>query len=485
MIPLLMRPALSPISFGAITMATLESRSIEFIPDDERYGTAKRLFSIWFSSNVQVTTLVVGMLGVLQGLSVPWTCAALIIGNLIGTVFMAAHSAQGPHLGIPQMIQSRAQFGVLGAALPLFIVVLSYILFTAANGVLMRDSIKVLLPLGDDAAIIGFGAVTLAIAFFGYELIHRMSAVMCVLSGGVFMAAMYLLLTQAAVPHDGLSALAAAVPVGDAVNTKEALFKSATFMFVIAQAASWTLGFGPYVADYSRYLPASVSTRQTFWYTYIGNVLGSTSVMLIGAFMAGAISDSQADPSFVVANIAKLFGPFSVPVIAILIIGVLQINVLNLYSAYMSATTIFTGFRGARRIGQGPKFAIMALVAGLATWIALGTQYKFFEYFTDILVSQIYVLVPWSAINLVDYYFVRKGSYRVTHMYDVDGIYGRYNVVTLVVFLISVLAQLPFMDLSFYKGAAAVALGADISWIPALLVPASLYYILQKNRCAV
>jgi len=62
---------------------------------------------------MQVTALIIGALGVLAGLNVFWGIAAALLGSAIGTIFMAAHSAQGPQLGIPQMIQSRAQFGVL------------------------------------------------------------------------------------------------------------------------------------------------------------------------------------------------------------------------------------------------------------------------------------------------------------------------------------------------------------------------------------
>ena len=71
---------------------------------------------------MQVTALVVGTLDIVSGLGLFWTIVGLVIGNVIGTIFMAAHSAQGPHLGIPQMIQSLAQFGVFGAALPLIVV---------------------------------------------------------------------------------------------------------------------------------------------------------------------------------------------------------------------------------------------------------------------------------------------------------------------------------------------------------------------------
>ena len=82
----------------------IEKHSIGFVPLAERYGNERRLFTIWFSINLSIVCLTVGTLGILSGLDLAWTLLALVIGNAIGTVFMAAHSAQGPHLGIPQMI---------------------------------------------------------------------------------------------------------------------------------------------------------------------------------------------------------------------------------------------------------------------------------------------------------------------------------------------------------------------------------------------
>ncbi|MBN3853998.1 cytosine permease [Paraburkholderia sp. Ac-20340] len=443
----------------------IENRSIEFIPENERYGKPSRLFTIWFSANMQVTTLVVGTLGVAAGLSVFWTIVGLILGNLIGTVFMAGHSAQGPHLGIPQMIQSRAQFGVFGAGIPLFIVVISYILFTAANGVVMRDSIKSIFFMSDNTAIIVFGLLTLIISYIGYELIHRMGAWMSALSGIIFAVAAFVAFQKPFSAH--------------AFSASTHGYINSAFMLVVAQAASWTLGFGPYVADYSRYLPKNISTKQTFWFSYIGNALGSTLVMILGAILAGGIADVTKDPG---TGLASLFAGWSRPALIIIVLGVLEINVLNLYSAYMSTTTIFTGFKGMSRVSKTMKFTIMALIAIVATAIAIGTQYHFNDYFSDILVAQIYVLVPWSSINLVDYYLVRKGRYSVPDMYNENGIYGKYNWSTLTIFLVAVLVQVPFMDMSFYHSYFAKLIGADVSWIPSLLVPGALYYFVNRRR---
>jgi len=36
----------------------------------------------------------------------------------------------------------------------------------------------------------------------------------------------------------------------------------------------------------------------------------------------------------------------------------------------------------------------------------------------------LFFLVPWSAINLVDYYLVKHGRYDVQSFFKPDGIYG-------------------------------------------------------------
>ena len=172
------------------------------MPLKERYGTPRRLFTVWFSSNMTILGVALGTLGIEAGLSLGWTVLAVILGNAVGTVFMAAHSAQGPHLGVPQMIQSRAQFGVRGAALPLLAVVITYILYCAANGVLIQSVISAIIPISPLSSLILFSCLTAFVAFVGYELIHRLGAVMTLVSIGLFATAAVLLwLHHATPPH--------------------------------------------------------------------------------------------------------------------------------------------------------------------------------------------------------------------------------------------------------------------------------------------
>lgn len=443
----------------------LEKRSIEFVPHAERYGTPRRLFTIWFSSNFQVTALMVGTLGIASGLSFAWTLLGLLVGNLVGTIFMAAHSAQGPHLGVPQMIQSRAQFGVHGAAIPLLVMVTAAVLFLAASGVLMRDALKALLAISDDQAIVLVGVLTFVIGFIGYELIHRLGAWMSLLSTLVFGSALVLILL-----HAGEGGANVAPSTG---------FSWTAFNLVVAQAASWTLGYGPYVADYSRYLPANVNTRATFWTTYSGCALGSFAMMALGALLAVAVPAALGhDPA---TAIATLFGPWAPLALGVIALGVIQYNVLCLYSAYMSSVTIFGAFGELRHVTATAKALVMAVLTVAATLIAIATQYRFDTFFADILIGQLYLLIPWSAINLADYYWVCRGHYEVGELYNANGRYGRFNRRTLVVYAVSIIGTIPFMKLSFYTGFVADWLGADISWVVGLVLAGALYCMVNSK----
>jgi len=92
----------------------------------------------------------------------------------------------------------------------------------------------------------------------------------------------------------------------------------------------------------------------------------------------------------------------------------------------------------------------------------------------------VYTLIPWSAINLADYYFVCRGVYSIEHIFRLDGIYGRYRWRTIAVYLLSILVQIPFVSLSFYVGPLARLIGADIAWLPGLVVPAVLYCLFER-----
>src|ERR1700755_241003 len=164
----------SPPQSSANHSEGVEIRSIDYVPVTERHGKPWHLGPVWFQGNAQISTLAVGLLGVSLGLNFIWAAIAIIAGTLVGTLFMAFHSAQGPKLGLPQMIQSRAQFAYYGSLLPVVVAVMLFIGFNVFNTLLGGDVIQELFP-GLHSKFLAYLPVVIlsvVLTIFGYELIH-------------------------------------------------------------------------------------------------------------------------------------------------------------------------------------------------------------------------------------------------------------------------------------------------------------------------
>src|ERR1700693_1045785 len=173
--------------------ARLEISTIQPIPREQRHGTARDLFTVWFGSNIMLLTIVTGALAV-TAFHLPfwWGTAAVIVGHLVGAVFMALHAAQGPTLGVPQMIQTRGQFGSLGSLLVVGIVIVMYVGFLASNLVMGGQALASLVRGASDVPGIALvGVLSVIAAIYGYDLIHAYTRWMTYISGAVLLLTVY------------------------------------------------------------------------------------------------------------------------------------------------------------------------------------------------------------------------------------------------------------------------------------------------------
>lgn len=444
----------------------VERRSIDVVPDDERHGTAFSQFTLWLGANLQITAVVTGALAVVFGGDVVWSVVGLLLGNLLGGAVMALHSAQGPKLGLPQMIQSRAQFGVRGAVVPLLLVILMYVGFFASGSVLAGQATAQLTHTNDTTGIIVFAVITAVVAAVGYRVIHvlgRVASVICALA--------FIYLGIRLLDRVDLSAL-----------LNDAHFDLPMFLLAVSLSASWQLAFGPYVADYSRYLPRTTSGRATFWWTLSGSALGSQWSMTFGVLVAASAGDA-----FLANQVGYVVGLGGTGLIAsflyfVIALGKLTINVLNTYGGFMSMVTSISGFRGQKTLSPRGRSAYIALIMVAGTVVALLGKDSFLTSFKDFLLFLLTFFTPWSAINLVDYYLISKERYDIPALSDPHGRYGAWRWDALTVYGVGLLAQLPFLVTHFYTGPLVEPLGgADISWIVGLVVPAALYWLIARR----
>jgi NCS1 family nucleobase:cation symporter-1 len=436
----------------------VEQRAIEQIPLAERHGRPGTLLTIWFASNAQLTAVATGLLATaVFGLSLSWAIGAILVGNLVGCLFMALHSVQGPRLGLPQMIQSRAQFGMAGAVLPILIVVIAYVGFFVSTAILGGEALARLLHVSTDWGIVICNAAALLMAYLGYDLIHRYDRWASVLLAAVFLALTVRMLSRP---------LPAYHRHGDT---------AASILLAISVFVSWQLTWSPYVSDYSRYLPADTPSWRTFGYTYAGSALGASWFMAIGAL--GGILAPAAITASTAGYLAGLFPPVQWLILVTAVLGILAANVENLYGPFLSGAAAVSP---SGRVGPVPvaRLASAAVVAVLGTLLAILASSHLLIGLQDFVMFLLYFVIPWTAINLTDYYLVRRGRYAIGEMFRADGVYGRVNWLGLGVYVLTVAVQVPFVNSALYTGPVATALGgADISWMVGLVLAAGLYYL--------
>lgn len=450
----------------------IETHSIDVIPESARHGTPRDLFSLWFGANCQITIVLSGALAIYHGLSLGWAAAAVFIGLACGGVLMAFHSAQGPHLGLPQMIQSRAQFGYYGANLPLLIAIMMYLGFFAAGTVLAAQALSMLTSWPLEATIPLIGIAILVLTVLGYRAIHVFQKWLTVIGIIAFVG-----LSVAIFATSGDPAI-----VDPSVIGADAGFRMGPFLLVVATNAVLVLSYGPYVADYSRYLPKDTSVRATFWYTFSAAVSACLWLILLGAIMQNRYPELGVIEQ--IWHVGQTWMPgFGTAMMVIVVLGIIGNNALNAYGAFMSTATIGTSLSGrTARAGQGFRLAYIIPVCGIGVFLAYLQKGNLLDSWQTLIGLLLYFLIPWTAVNLVDYYLVRKGHYALNAFSARDGVYGRWNTAGLVAYFVGCLAQIPFVATAAYHGPLARLFDdGDISWIVGTLVAGGVYYVMAPR----
>jgi nucleobase:cation symporter-1, NCS1 family len=443
----------------------LEQQTIQPIPASERHGTARDLFTVWFGSNIMLLTIVTGAIGTtLYGLPFSIAVLCLSVGNLAGGVFMALHAAQGPTLGVPQMVQTRGQFGSIGSLLVVSLVIVMYLGFLASILVLGGQGLHLIAnSVSETTGIVGLGLLTVAGAILGYDLIHAYSRILTYASGAVLALAFVWVFLLGHTPLT--STLPHRITLNGVLGT-------------VSVAALWQIAYAPYVSDYSRYLPKETGARTAFWSSYLGCVLGSLPPMILGAAVG-----LHARNDDVIASLATGTGVIAPVVLVVFSVGMAATSAMNLYCGTLSTLT----FGQTLAPDWSPKAGARAVVAGILFCVSLGmalfTKDSFLVDYNNFISLLLYVLVPWTAINLVDYYFVQHGAYDIDSFLRQDGgIYGRINGPATFCYAFGILVQIPFMATALFTGPVARWLGgADIAWIVGLALTGPVYILLAKR----
>jgi diaminopropionate ammonia-lyase family/NCS1 nucleoside transporter family len=451
--------------------STIEVQHVNAIPTNERHGKARDLFPVWFSANLNVGNAFFGALAVILGNNLFWAVVAVVLGNLAGAIFMSLHSIQGAKLGVPQLIQSRGQFGFFGALLPIFLAACLYLGFFATTAVIAGQNLSAAIPaMSLPVSIVLVSILSLVLALVGYKAIHVAAKwAMWPLAVAV------VVVTAASLTYGGL-------------DFDPAGFQTGPFLSALGIIATFLLTYAPYVSDYSRYLPVETEAKDAFNWTFWGAFLGTTWTMLLGVFLAVQFSSED-----MAAATSELFGGGWIVAVILVItaIAVAGNNSLNLYGGMLNLITAGTSFVEVKA-SKAVRFTMLLPTFIAGTLIALFASAEFSGNVAIFLSFLLLGFVPWGAINLIDYYWVRKGAYDVEAFFKPRGIYfsdkktwtaGGINWQAFIAYFVGIAVALPFMNNGLVVGFATSYFGdADLSWIPGLIVTGLLYLALTSRN---
>ena len=385
------------------------------IKDSERSGKARSLFWPWAGANVSLLALSYGAFFLGFGISFRQATLAAFLGTLGSFLLVGISSLAGKRSNAPTMVLSRASFGVKGSILP---GALSYLIFVGWETVLVSLATlatgTVFARVGgidnNLALVIGFVvAVSLTVfgGVLGFSVIMKLQKILTITT--IAMTLLYIALTVDNLNWDAINA----IPDGSFQS-----FIGAVIFAITGIGLGWVNA----AADYSRYLPRSVSSKAVVGWTVLGASIVPIVLVIYGAALSGSSKDlSEAiamDPIGALTTLLPTW--FLIPFALVAILGLVGGAILDLYSSGLALVSI--GVPIKRHHAAIIDASIMLVGAIYIVWIAD----NFFYPFQGFLITLGVPVAVWSSIFVADV-VMRKKAYSEEDLFDPKGMYGSIN----------------------------------------------------------
>jgi purine-cytosine permease-like protein len=401
----------------------LEMNGTNFIAENERSGSARSLFWPWAAANVSLLALSYGAFFLGFGISFWQATFAAIIGTIASFGLVGISSLAGKRASAPTMTLSRAAFGVKGNIVP---GLLSYLIFVGWETVLVSLATlateTVFTRLGNLdpnlSRILGFSiaaGLTIFGGVLGFQVIMRIQKVLTIAT--ILLTCGYIALTADQVNWGVISA----IPSGSSQAVIGALIFGVTGI---------GLGWVNAAADYSRYLPRSVSNRGVIGWTVFGASIVPIILVIYGSLLAGSSKTLgekiSMDPIGALTTLVPTW--YLIPFATVAILGLIGGAILDLYSS--GITLVSVGLPVKRHVAASIDAVIMTLGTIYIVWVAG----DFFGPFQGFLITLGVPIAVWSAIFVADV-LMRKRDYVEADLFDSKGIYGAWNLRSLALVL--------------------------------------------------
>ncbi|MFD7530843.1 purine-cytosine permease family protein [Streptomyces sp. NPDC059849] len=452
------------------TMATdqvfqVETNGIEPVPDEDRHGSAKDLFWLWFGSNLTFTYVINGALAVAFGLSFWQATGVVVLGGLAFFAISAA-GLSGVRTGTATLVISRAPFGVRGnwpAGMLNWVVSIGYTILNTVVGTLALEAFFADLGwvsghTGRALALLITLALTFVVALWGHATVQFAERwIAYVLAVGFAVLLVFLL---------------PGADTGGPAAGPGASGWSLAFVVMLAGPFSYV----PMPADYTRYLPRTTSLRSLTWYGALGGFVSSVALGV-----AGVAAATQTDMTDAVAGTEKLLPGWFQPLFLALVLGGSVTNsIVTLYSSSLNLQVLGVPWSRSKAI------IISAAVTAGGSLCAL-----FLTDFTSSLLSFLSLLIivfaPWGGVFLADM-IMRRCRYDAPALHaGPDGAYwyrSGYHPAGMTALLVGMVFAALTCDSELWTGPLVAPLGgADLTLLGSV-VSGLVYWALARRTVA-
>lgn len=375
-------------------MSGIETRGVEFVPEDERIACPRDIFWIGIGGNLAFSVVLFGWLPLTFGLGWWSSVTSMLVGYAIGALLVAPMGLLGPRTGSNNSVSSGAHFGVVGRLVGSVIGLLIAACYAAlaiwAGGqAIVAPAARLFgTPSGDVAYTLGYGAVAALvalIAIYGYQMLERAQKLL--------------------VPTVGVLTLTGVIAfAGDfdaSYSGGEYVLGSfwSTWALGVVLAVSGPVSYCTSVGDWTRYLSARHGDRRIAGAVFGGMFIGSLVPALLGGFIGVAIG-VQADENFVTAVVAAAPAWYLLPIFLNGLVGSCGQASIALYSTGLDLDAILPRLS---RVGSTVLMTAICLglvFLGAFVWDAEESVTAFALLLTA-------VATPWMAVTLVGFVYAR------------------------------------------------------------------------------
>lgn len=444
-------------------IVAVEPGGNEFIAEADRHGRPSQLLWTWASPNLEFATIFLGVLAVSYfGMTFWQAVAGIVIGAGLGAVAHSFLSARGPQLGVPQMVIGRLSFGYRGNAVPSTLMAITAgVGWFATNSISAAFALATLFGIAPVWALVLVVIVQTALAFFGHNLVQAFERWAFPVLAVIFAITAVVIMSKA-----DLGAPAVEGGVGGVGG----------FLLTVGATFGYVAGWTPYAADFSRYLPSTVSPARTGLFAAGGLFLASSVLAIVGAASVTIITNASSDnPADVFTS--SLPGALAAATLLAIAIGAVAANAINVYSAGMAFVT--TGVKLPAHIARATATVFFGIAGFLVAWWALADAAASYEAFLLLIA---YWVGPWLGVVFADQY-LRRGQRVDGFLYD----HSYSNWPGLLSFLIGlVVSFLLFCNQELFVGFVVRAVPdlGDIGFFVGFLLAAGSYLVLCRAKIA-